>query len=408
MRIFRILRVSFRALARNKMRTFLTALGIIIGVGSVIAMVSIGSGARIAIQNRFNAMGTNLLFIRPGSATLQGVRTGFGGRNTLKVGDVEAIEQSCPSVNAVSPNINTQSQVIYLGKNWRTQIQGVSEKYPEIRKWEIEQGTFFTEEQVDSAEKVCVLGVDVKKYLFEDDDPLGKVIRIRRVPFTVVGILKSKGQAAGMGSRDDMICVPYTTASHRLVRQTFIQSIDIQAVSQDKIPLAQTEITDLLRNRHNIQPGAADDFTVRNMQDIAENAESAIGVLTLLLGSIAAISLVVGGIGIMNIMLVSVTERIREIGIRMSVGARERDILVQFLSEAIVLSLIGGFLGIGLGLGLSKLMKYIPIFARITTVVSIGSVLMSFLFAGSVGVFFGYYPARKASKLDPIDALRYE
>jgi len=408
MRIFRILRVSFRALARNKMRTFLTALGIIIGVGSVIAMVSIGSGARIAIQNRFNAMGTNLLFIRPGSATLQGVRTGFGGRNTLKVGDVEAIEKSCPSVNAVSPNINTQSQVIYLGKNWRTQIQGVSEKYPEIRKWEIEQGTFFTEEQVDSAEKVCVLGVDVKKYLFEDDDPLGKVIRIRRVPFTVVGILKSKGQAAGMGSRDDMICVPYTTASHRLVRQTFIQSIDIQAVSQDKIPLAQTEITDLLRNRHNIQPGAADDFTVRNMQDIAENAESAIGVLTLLLGSIAAISLVVGGIGIMNIMLVSVTERIREIGIRMSVGARERDILVQFLSEAIVLSLIGGFLGIGLGLGLSKLMKYIPIFARITTVVSIGSVLMSFLFAGSVGVFFGYYPARKASKLDPIDALRYE
>jgi putative ABC transport system permease protein len=390
------------------MRTFLTALGIIIGVGSVIAMVSIGSGARIAIQNRFNAMGTNLLFIRPGSATLQGVRTGFGGRNTLKVGDVEAIEKSCPSVNAVSPNINTQSQVIYLGKNWRTQIQGVSEKYPEIRKWEIEQGTFFTEEQVDSAEKVCVLGVDVKKYLFEDDDPLGKVIRIRRVPFTVVGILKSKGQAAGMGSRDDMICVPYTTASHRLVRQTFIQSIDIQAVSQDKIPLAQTEITDLLRNRHNIQPGAADDFTVRNMQDIAENAESAIGVLTLLLGSIAAISLVVGGIGIMNIMLVSVTERIREIGIRMSVGAKERDILVQFLSEAIVLSLIGGFLGIGLGLGLSKLMKYIPIFARITTVVSIGSVLMSFLFAGSVGVFFGYYPARKASKLDPIDALRYE
>jgi len=408
MRIFRILRVSFRALTRNKMRTFLTALGIIIGVGSVIAMVSIGSGARVAIQNRFNAMGTNLLFVRPGSATLQGVRTGFGGRNTLKVGDVEAIEKSCPSVNAVSPNINTQSQVIYLGKNWRTQIQGVSEKYPEIRKWEIEQGTFFTEEQVDNAEKVCVLGVDVKKYLFEDDDPLGKVIRIRRVPFTVVGILKSKGQAAGMGSRDDQICVPYTTASHRLVRQTFIQSIDVQAVSQDKIPQAQMEITDLLRNRHNIQPGAPDDFTVRNMQDIAENAESAIGVLTLLLGSIAAISLVVGGIGIMNIMLVSVTERIREIGIRMSVGARERDILIQFLSEAVVLSLIGGFLGIGLGLGLSKLMKYIPIFSRITTVVSIGSVLMSFLFAGSVGVFFGFYPARKASKLDPIDALRYE
>jgi putative ABC transport system permease protein len=409
MNIFRILRVSLRALTRNKMRTFLTALGIIIGVGSVIAMVSIGTGAKIAIQNRFNAMGTNLLFVRPGSMNLGGVRTGFGGRSTLKIGDVEAIEKDCPSVQGTSPNINTQGQVIYLNKNWRTQIQGVSEKYPEIRKWEIDQGTFFDEEQLQNAEKVCVLGADVRQYLFEDgEDPLGKVIRIRRVPFTIVGILKSKGQAAGMGRRDDMICVPYTTASRRLVRQTFIQSIDVEAISAKAIPLAQQEIETLLRIRHNIEPGAADDFNVRNMADIAENAESAIGVLTLLLGSIAAISLLVGGIGIMNIMLVSVTERIREIGIRMSIGARERDILLQFLAEAVVLSLIGGFLGIGLGLGLSKLLKYIPIFSRIQTVVSLGSVILSFLFAGSVGVFFGFYPARKASKLDPIEALRYE
>jgi putative ABC transport system permease protein len=375
----------------------------------VIAMVSIGTGAKIAIQNRFNAMGTNLLFVRPGSMNLGGVRTGFGGRSTLKIGDVEAIENDCPSVKGTSPNINTQGQVIYLNKNWRTQIQGVSEKYPEIRKWEIDQGTFFDEEQLQNGEKVCVLGADVKQYLFADgEDPLGKVIRIRRVPFTIVGILKSKGQAAGMGRRDDMICVPYTTASRRLVRQTFIQSIDVEAISPEAIPLAQQEIETLLRIRHNIEPGAADDFNVRNMADIAENAESAIGVLTLLLGSIAAISLLVGGIGIMNIMLVSVTERIREIGIRMSIGARERDILLQFLAEAVVLSLIGGFLGIGLGLGLSKLLKYIPIFSRIQTVVSLGSVFMSFLFAGSVGVFFGFYPARKASKLDPIEALRYE
>ena len=409
MNIFRILRVSLRALTRNKMRTFLTALGIIIGVGSVIAMVSIGTGAKIAIQNRFNAMGTNLLFVRPGSMNLGGVRTGFGGRSTLKIGDVEAIEKDCPSVQGTSPNINTQGQVIYLNKNWRTQIQGVSEKYPEIRKWEIDQGTFFDEEQLQNGEKVCVLGADVRQYLFADgEDPLGKVIRIRRVPFTIVGILKSKGQAAGMGRRDDMICVPYTTASRRLVRQTFIQSIDVEAISAKAIPLAQQEIETLLRIRHNIEPGAADDFNVRNMADIAENAESAIGVLTLLLGSIAAISLLVGGIGIMNIMLVSVTERIREIGIRMSIGARERDILLQFLAEAVVLSLIGGFLGIGLGLGLSKLLKYIPIFSRIQTVVSLGSVILSFLFAGSVGVFFGFYPARKASKLDPIEALRYE
>ena len=409
MHIVRILRVSLRALTRNKMRTFLTALGIIIGVGSVIAMVSIGTGAKAAIQDRFNAMGTNLLFVRPGSMNLQGVRTGFGGRSTLKIGDVQAIGRECPSVLAVSPNISTGSQVIYLNRNWRTQIQGVSENFPNIRKWEVDQGTFFDEEQVQNGEKVCVIGADVVTYLFEEgDDPIGKVIRIRRVPFMIVGVFKKKGQSGGMGSRDDMICVPYTTASRRLVRQTFIQSVDVAAVSQEKIPQAQAEIEELLRLRHNIEPGGNDDFTVRNMQEIAENAEDAIGVLTLFLGSIAAISLIVGGIGIMNIMLVSVTERIREIGIRMSIGAREKDILLQFLAEAVVLSLMGGFLGIGLGVGMSKLLKYIPMFSRITTIVSMSSVFMSFLFAASIGVFFGFYPARKASKLDPIEALRYE
>jgi putative ABC transport system permease protein len=408
MNILRILRVSLRALTRNKMRTFLTALGIIIGVGSVIAMISIGTGAKIAIQNRFNAMGTNLLFVRPGSMNLAGIRTGFGGRTTLKIGDVEAIEKECPSVIGTSPNINTQSQLIYGNKNWRTQIQGVSEKYPEIRKWELDLGTFFNEEQLQAGDKVCVLGAEVKRNLFEDENPLGKIIRIRRVPFTVIGVLKSKGQASGMGSRDDMVCVPYTTASRRLVRQTYIQSIDVEAVSQEAVPQAQREVEELLRIRHNIQPGQDDDFNVRNMAEFLENAESAIGVLTVLLGSIAAISLLVGGIGIMNIMLVSVTERIREIGIRMSIGARERDILMQFLAEATILSLLGGLLGVGLGIGMSKLLRYIPIFSRVQTVVSLGSIFLSFLFAGSIGIFFGFYPARKASKLDPIEALRFE
>jgi putative ABC transport system permease protein len=407
MNIFRILRVSIRALMRNKMRTFLTALGIIIGVGSVIAMVSIGSGAKVAIQERFNSMGTNLLFVRPGSLNQQGVRTGFGGRTTLKPEDVDAIEKECPSVKYTSPNINTSTQVIYGNKNWRTMIQGVGEHYPEIRKWEMDLGIFYDEEQVQSGEKVCVLGVQVQQYLFPDEDPIGKVIRIRKVPFTVIGVLKSKGQAAGMGSRDDLICVPFTTMK-RLVRQTFIQSIDVEAVSQEYMANAQKEIEELLRVRHHIQEGQDDDFNVRSMAEILENAENATRTLTLLLGSIAAISLLVGGIGIMNIMLVSVTERIREIGIRMSIGARERDILVQFLAEAIALSLLGGLFGVALGVGLSKLMKFIPLFSRITTIVSPSSIIMSFVFAGSVGIFFGFYPARKASRLDPIEALRYE
>ena len=253
--LFRILRISMRALTRNKMRTFLTALGIIIGIASVIAMVSIGSGAKSAIKDRFDAMGSNLIFVRPGSARMQGVRTGFGGRSSLKIGDVGAIERECPSVKAVSPNINAQAQLIYMNKNWRTQIQGVSDKYPEIRKWEMEQGSFFNEEQLLGGEKVVVLGTQVKQYLFEDDDPIGKVIRLRRVPFTVIGVLKSKGQAGGMGSRDDLVCVPFTTASRRLMRQTFIQSIDIQARSAEAIPAAQNEIIELLRDRHRILEG---------------------------------------------------------------------------------------------------------------------------------------------------------
>jgi putative ABC transport system permease protein len=408
MHIFKILRVSFRALGRNKMRTFLTMLGIIIGVGAVIAMVSIGTGAKVAVENRFASMGTNLLFVSPGSKNVRGVHSGFGGFQTLTVDDAKAIEEQCPSVSATSPSVSARAQVVIGNKNWNTSAQGVGEKYTEIRKWEVEFGTFFDETHVRSAAKVCVLGSEVKKNLFEDQDALGQVIRIKKVPFTVLGVMKTKGESGGFGSRDDMILVPYTTVMKRLNKTDYLSSIDISAASAALTANAQKEIEDLLRIRHRIMPGSDDDFSVRNMSEIAESAADATNILTLLLGSIAAISLLVGGIGIMNIMLVSVTERIREIGIRMSIGAREMDILLQFLAEAIVLSLIGGILGIALGVGVSKLLKFIPIFATITTVVSSGSVILAFLFSASVGVFFGFYPARKASKLDPIEALRYE
>jgi putative ABC transport system permease protein len=406
--IFRILRVSLRALSRNKMRTFLTMLGIIIGVGAVIAMVSIGTGAKAAVEDRFAAMGTNLLFVSGASKRVQGVHSGFGGMQTLTVEDANAILERCPAVEAVSPSVSTRAQVIYGSKNWNTSIQGSGEKYPDVRKWEIESGTYFDETAVRSAAKVCVLGADVKKNLFEDADPIGQTIRIKKVPFIVIGTLKSKGQSGGFGSRDDQICVPYTTCMKRLQNAQFLSSVDVSAASSTLTTQAKLQITDLLRDRHRIAPGSDDDFQVQDMAEIAAGAADATNVLTLLLGSIASISLLVGGIGIMNIMLVSVTERIREIGIRMSIGAREKDILVQFLAEALVLSLVGGLLGIAMGVGVSKLLKYIPLFATIKTVVSIHWVVLAFAISGSIGVFFGFYPARKASKLDPIEALRFE
>ncbi len=404
----RTCRVAFRALARNKMRSFLTALGIIIGVGAVIAMVSIGEGAKRGIEDRFASMGTNLLFVSPGSASSRGVQGGWGSRTTLKAEDAQAIEQQCPSVMYVSPSVSARAQTVYGNKNWNTSISGTGERYPEVRNWDVEFGSYFDENQVRSAAKVCVLGADVKTNLFEDDDPVGKVIRLKKIPFKVLGVLKKRGESGGFGSRDDMIAIPYTTAMRRLQGIDYIQSIDVRAVSSDQMPQAQAQIEELLRVRHRIAPGAEDDFTVRNMSEIAESAAQATQMMTVLLGSIASISLLVGGIGIMNIMLVSVTERIREIGLRMAVGARERDILLQFLTEAIVLSMMGGLIGIAFGVGASKLIKKIPMFASFNTVVSLQSVLMAFFFAATIGIFFGFYPARKASRLDPIEALRYE
>ena len=405
MNILKTIQVSLSALTRNRMRSFLTALGIIIGVGAVIAMVSIGEGAKQEVEERFNSMGTNLLFVRPGSRSYRGRHGGGGTYTNLKEADALAILNGCDSVQYVSPNVNTHTQVIYQNKNWNTSIYGVSDKFPEIRKWEIEEGVFFNESMVKSGQKVCVLGSEVSKNLFEGAYPIGQIIRINKIPFRVLGVLKSKGESGGWFNQDDMISIPYTTAQKRLLGINHIQSIDVSAVSMARSTEATRQIEELLRIRHKIAPGSEDDFNVRNMSEIAEGAADSTRILSILLGGIASISLLVGGIGIMNIMLVSVTERIREIGIRMSVGAREKDILFQFLTEAIVLSVMGGLLGIVLGVTGSWLISH---FSGMQTLVSFGAIILAFLFSASIGIFFGFYPARKASRLNPIDALRYE
>jgi len=405
MNIIKTIQVSVNALGRNKMRSFLTALGIIIGVGAVIAMVSIGKGASVEVEARFNSMGTNLLFVRPGSRSYKGRHGGGGTFTNLMESDVVAILEECDAVQYVSPNVNTRAQVVYQSKNWNTSIYGVGDKYPEIRNWEIEDGTFFNEHMVKSGQKVCVLGSEVNENLFEGASPIGQIIRIKKIPFRVLGVLKTRGESGGWFNRDDMIAIPYTTCQKRMLGKNNIQSIDVSAISMARTAEATQQIEEVLRIRHKIAPGAEDDFNVRNMSDVAESAAESANIFTILLGSIASISLLVGGIGIMNIMLVSVTERIREIGIRMSVGAREKDILFQFLTEAIVLCLMGGLLGILVGLGGSKLISH---FSEMKTIVSIDTIILAFVFSASVGVFFGFYPARKASKLDPIDALRYE
>ncbi|MFP4082400.1 MAG: ABC transporter permease [Candidatus Aminicenantes bacterium] len=405
MNLLRTIRVSLRALSRNKMRSFLTALGIIIGVGAVIAMISIGQGAKSAVEERFNSMGTNLLFVRPGSRSFRGRHSGIGTFNTLKAADAQAMITDCDAVRYVSPNVSGRAQTVYRNNNWNTSIQGVGSKFPEIRNWEMEDGIFFDENMVKVAAKVCVLGSEVKESLFQGEDPIGKIIRIRKIPFRVIGVFRSRGESGGWFNRDDMIAVPYTTAQRRLLGIDYIQSIDVSAVSMARTNQALTQIEELLRIRHKIAPGAEDDFHVRNWSEIAEGAAESTRILTILLGGIASVSLLVGGIGIMNIMLVSVTERIREIGIRMSVGAREKDILLQFLTEAVVLSVLGGILGIGMGMLSSRLISH---FAGWDTLISAGAIALAFLFSASVGIFFGFYPARKASKLDPIEALRYE
>jgi putative ABC transport system permease protein len=402
---FMTFRIALRALARNKLRSFLTMLGIIIGVGAVIAMVAIGEGAKATIRSQIASLGTNVLIILPGTTTQGGVRVGFGSVNTLTDGDAKAIREEIRSISFVSPVLRRGEQVVAGNLNWGTFVQGVAPEFQQIREWQVAEGRFLHDGDVENDAKVAVLGETVVRNLFGNDDPLESVIRIRNIPFRVVGVLAAKGQSSQGADQDDIVMIPYTSMQKRLMRITNVQTIIASAVTADRVQEAQEEITLLLRQRHRIQPDREDDFFIRNLSDIAEAASSSARVMAILLGAVASISLLVGGIGIMNIMLVSVTERTREIGIRMAVGARSRDIMLQFLVEAVVMAATGGCIGILLGIGSSEVLKF---WAQWPTLVSPTIVAIAFLFSGAVGVFFGFYPAQKAANLDPIDALRYE
>lgn len=407
MNLLVIIRIAFRALVRNKVRAALTMLGIIIGVAAVIAMVSIGQGAQASVQAQIAGIGTNLLFVSAGSQNQGGVRSGTGdsGTNTLTIEDLEAVRREVPTVSMVTPSVNTRSQLIFGNQNWNTQIQGVSEEFPEIRKWAIKDGSFFTDADVRSAARVIVIGQTIADSLFAGVDPVGQTVRVKDLPFRVVGVMARKGQDAQGRDQDDTALAPYTSVQKKILGSPRVQIAYVSAISQDATYTAQMQITELLRQRHNLGPREPDDFTVRNMSDIADAANETNNIMTILLASVAGVSLMVGGIGIMNIMLVSVTERTREIGIRMAIGARSGAVRTQFLIESVVLSLTGGFMGILLGLGTSLL---IPSLLGWPTSISTTAIIGSVIFSAAVGIFFGYYPARKAAALDPIDALRYE
>jgi len=405
MRYLQIIKIAYRALKRNKMRSSLTMLGIIIGVGAVIAMVGIGQGAKRMVDAQIASLGDNLLTIFPGSHTAGGVHGGAGTVTRLTDDDAKAITQFCPAITKISPVVRTNAQVVAGNLNWGTSVEGYSPDFVSIRSWPVASGTFFTDQDVRGATKVCVLGKTIVDNLFPDQDPVGQIIRIKKLPFRVIGVMSSKGQNAFGRDQDDLVLVPYTTAQKKLMGVTHVNSIIASANDRTEIDLASDQITQLLRQRHKISSGEADDFTVRSQLDIASVAGSTSSVMTILLAAIASVSLIVGGIGIMNIMLVSVTERTREIGIRMAVGAKGNDILTQFLVESIVLSLFGGIIGILLGIISSKIISGVlswPIY------ISPPAVAIAFFFSGFVGIFFGFYPARKASLLDPIEALRYE
>jgi putative ABC transport system permease protein len=408
MNMMAIIRVAARALGRNKLRTALTMLGIIIGVGAVIVLVSIGQGAQSMVLDQISSMGTNMMYIMPGNLNFGGAALGAGAASTLTDEDVFAMEREVPTIKAASPIVNASGQLVFGNQNWFVRIQGANQKFPEIRTWKVEQGEFFTEADVRSASRVIVLGKTVAEKLFPGIDPIGETIRVRNLPFRVVGVLAEKGQSMVGQDQDDTAVMPYTTAQRKLQggRQTLsINQAMVSAISQEATSVTQKQITELLRQRHKIAQGETDDFLVRNMTDAAQTFTQLTTIMTLLLGSIAAISLVVGGIGIMNIMLVSVTERTREIGIRMAVGARPNYVRMQFLTESLVLSLMGGLIGVLIGGALSVLVSKI---LGWPTLVSALSVLISFGFATVIGIFFGYYPAHKAAALDPIEALRYE
>ncbi len=406
MRIKNLLKAALRSLAKNKMRTFLTMLGIIIGVGSVIAMLAIGQGSRESIQSQISSLGTNVLMIFPQASSSGGVRMEAGSSQRMTIEDLKAVEERCPSVAYITPQVRTSGQLVAGNTNWRTSVYGVYPAYFDIRALKLMSGNIFTMSDDRSATKVCIIGQTVVTSLFgEGSDPVGNYIRINKIPFKIIGITEKKGQNAFGQDQDDIVIAPFSTVQKRMMAITHIQSMLASAVSESAIPVATQEITEVLKAKHNLGPSEDPDFTIRTQTDIANAATATSGILTILLATIASISLLVGGIGIMNIMLVSVTERTREIGIRMSVGARGRDVLLQFLIEALLISLIGGFIGISLGVIASQMIAGI---LQWPITISAESILMSFFFSSAIGIFFGWYPARKAASLNPIEALRYE
>ncbi|MEK6690513.1 MAG: ABC transporter permease [Nitrospirota bacterium] len=402
------IKIALRALRVNKMRSALTMLGIIIGVGAVITMLAVGTGASQRISEQISSMGSDLIIILPGATTAGGVRMGMGTQPTLSMGDVEAIKREITSVSYAAPDLSEVTQVVYGNQNWATGVRGTTPDILNVRDWPLESGRSFTEQDIKSATKVCMLGQTVIENLFGNIDPIGKIVRIKKVPFTVVGILSRKGQSPRGQDQDDVIYVPITTAQKKLIGTVFpgmVRIIMVKARSTEDLSTAEKKITELLRQRHKIGQKQENDFTVRNLTEIWQTQEQSTKVMTILLGAIASVSLLVGGIGIMNIMLVSVTERTREIGIRMAVGAKTWDIRLQFIIEALTLSLIGGITGIIIGIAGSNVLS---ILAGWPTIILPFSIILAFGFSGLVGIFFGIYPAHKASLLNPIEALRYE
>lgn len=402
------LKISLRALRVNKMRSALTMLGIIIGVGAVITMLAVGTGASERISQQIASIGSNLIIILPGSTTSGGLRMGMGSQPTLTKDDADAILKECSAVQDVAPVLNGAAQIVYGNQNWSTGVYGTTPSMLNIRDWPLASGRSFTEQDVRSATKVCLLGQTVVENLFGSIDPIGQVVRIKKVPFTVIGVLDKKGQSPQGQDQDDTVYIPVTTAQKKIFGTTFpgmVRTIMVKGKSTEDLDAAEKQINELLRQRHHIGPKKENDFTVRNLTQIMQVAEQSTKVMTLLLGAIASVSLLVGGIGIMNIMLVSVTERTREIGIRMAVGAKTWDIRLQFIIEALTLSLFGGVVGIIAGVSGSQIISAV---AGWSTIVSVLSIFLAFGFSGLVGIFFGFYPAYKASLLNPIDALRYE
>jgi len=400
-----VLKIAMRALARNKARSALTMLGIVIGVGAVIAMVSLGQGAQQQVQQQIASMGTNMLIVSAGSQNSGGLRSGAGTSTTLTLDDVRALLREDAAVRSASPSVSASVTLVYGNQNWTTRAEGVDIMYPDIRNRGVSAGDFFTDADVSSSARVVVIGQTVANQLFQGADPVGQTIRVRNLPFRVAGVLEAKGQTQYGQDQDDTLLMPYTTAMKKMLSITYIPTVYISAASAEATNMAQQQITDTLRSRHNIRQGQPDDFNVRNLTDVANTAEATTRVMTLLLGGIAAVSLLVGGIGIMNIMLVSVTERTREIGIRMAVGARMRHVQYQFLIESVVLGLAGGVGGILVGVLTSFLLS---VFCGWPQLISPVAVVGSALFSMAIGVFFGYYPAKKAANLDPIEALRFE